>query len=49
MTLDTYAVFTGKVVIVYTRMRAPYVNPSGFRFTVYRKGLFSEIGKWLGM
>lgn len=49
VTLDTYAVSTGKVVIVYTRMRAPYVNPSGFRFTVYRKGLFSEIGKWLGM
>ena len=30
-------------------MRAPYVNPEGFRFTVYRKGLFSELGKLLGM
>src|SRR6185295_7040002 len=32
-----------------TRMRAPYVNPDGFRFTVYRKGIFSELGKMLGM
>ena len=49
VTLDTYAVSTGKAVIVFTRMRAPYVNPSGFRFNIYRHGLFSEIGKWLGM
>ncbi len=45
VTLDTHAVVAGKAVIVFTRMRAPYVNPSGFRFTVYRKGLFSGIGK----
>jgi hypothetical protein len=49
VTLDTYTVSTGKVTIVYTRMRAPYVNPDGFRFTVYRRGLFSDIGKWFGM
>lgn len=49
VTLDTFAVSTGKAVIVFTRMRAPYVNPSGFRFNIYRKGMFSEIGKWLGM
>jgi hypothetical protein len=30
-------------------MRAPYVNPDGFRFTVYRKGAFSGLGKLLGM
>jgi hypothetical protein len=30
-------------------MRAPYVNLEGLRFTVYRKGLFSELGKLLGM
>ena len=30
-------------------MRAPYVNPEGFRFTIYRKGIFSELGKLLGM
>jgi len=32
-----------------TRLRAPYVNPDGFRFTVYRKQIFSELGKMLGM
>lgn len=49
VTLDTYAVSTGKSTIVYTRMRAPYVNPDGFRFTVYRKGIFTLIGKLFGM
>jgi hypothetical protein len=49
VTLDTYAVSTGKATIVFTRMRAPYVNPGGFQFTVYRKGMFSGIGKMLGM
>ena len=32
-----------------TRLRAPYINPEGFRFTIYRKNLFSELGKLLGM
>jgi hypothetical protein len=32
-----------------TRIRAPYINPEGFRFTIYRKGLFSDLGKLLGM
>ena len=49
VTLDTYAVHTGKVVITFTRMRAPYVNPDGFRFRVYRSGVFSDIGKVFGM
>jgi hypothetical protein len=49
ITLDTYVVSTGKVVVHFTRLRAPYVNPDGFRFTIYRRGLFSEIAKWLGM
>ena len=30
-------------------MRAPYVNPEGFRFTIYRKSFFSDMGKLLGM
>ena len=46
VTLDIH---TGHAHFTYTRMRAPYVNPEGFRFTVYRKGLFSELGKLLGM
>jgi hypothetical protein len=49
VTLDTYTVSEGHSQVVYTRMRAPYVNPDGFRFDVYRKGLFSELGKLLGM
>ena len=49
VTLDTYTVSTGKTHAVYTRMRAPFVNPGGFRFTVYRKSIFSGIGKLMGM
>jgi hypothetical protein len=45
ITLDTYTVSE----VPYTRMRAPYLNPEGFRFTIYRKGLFSKFGKLLGM
>ena len=49
VTLDTYVVSTGKSAITYTRMRAPYVNPDGFRFTLYRPSIFSALGQWLGM
>jgi hypothetical protein len=49
VTLDSYAVSTGKVTIVYTRIRAPYVNPDGFRFTIYRRNVFSDVGKLFGM
>ncbi len=49
ITLDTYTVSTGKSSVTYTRMRAPYINPEGFRFTIYRKGFFSDLGKFLGM
>ena len=47
--LDTYAVSTGKVTVHFTRLRAPYINPDGFRFTIYRRGFFSDIAKFLGM
>jgi hypothetical protein len=49
ITLDTYTVSNGKTSTTYTRRRAPFVDSDGFRFTVYRKGIFSEIGKWFGM
>ncbi len=49
VTLDKMVVSTGKVVVVYTRIRAPYVNPDGFRFRIYRKSIFSGIAKALGM
>jgi hypothetical protein len=49
ITLDTYAVHTQHSHVTYTRMRAPYVNPERFRFTIYRKGFLSDLGKLLGM
>src|SRR3954453_9863631 len=49
VTLDTYTVSTGKATIVYTRIRAPYVSSDGFRFTIYRRGFFSDIAKKFGM
>lgn len=49
VTLDTYTVSTGKSSVTYTRMRAPFINNDGFRFTVYRKRLLSDVGKLLGM
>ena len=49
ITLDTYTVSTGKSSTTYTRMRAPFVNKDGLYFKIYREGLFSPIGKFLGM
>jgi hypothetical protein len=49
ITLDIYTESTGETHVTYTRMRVPYVNPEGFRFTIYRKGFFSELGKLFGM
>ena len=49
VTLDTCTESSGKSAVTYTRMRAPYVNPEGFRFMIYRKNLFSDLGKFLGM
>jgi hypothetical protein len=49
LTLDLYTVSTGKSHVTYTRLRAPYVNSDGFRFTIYRKSIFSGLGKMLGM
>ena len=45
ITLDSYS--NGK--LFFTRLRAPYVNPDGFRFTVYERSIFSDIAKHLGM
>lgn len=47
ITLDKY--FCAASKMTYTRLRASYVNPEAFRFTIYRRGLFSDIAKWLGM
>ena len=48
LTLDVYAVSTGKTVVHFTRMRAPYVNRDGFRFRVHRKHLFTWLAKLFG-
>src|SRR5262249_3162790 len=37
------------LLVPFTRMRVPYINPEAFRFTISRKGLFSGLGKLLGM
>jgi hypothetical protein len=50
VTLDTYTESHGEHGgTTYTRMRAPFVNKDGFRFTIYRRGFFSDLGKLLGM
>ena len=49
VTLDTYTDSSGESSTTYTRMRAPYANPDGFQFNIYRQGVFCNIGKWLGM
>ena len=47
--LDTYTESSGENHTTYTRMRAAFLAPVGFRFTIYRKGPFSGLGKMLGM
>jgi hypothetical protein len=45
--LDKYYCAASKMH--YTRLRATFVNPEAFRFTIYRRGLFSDLAKWFGM
>ena len=33
----------------YTRIRAPYINSDGFRFTIYAKTVYSGVAKLFGM
>jgi hypothetical protein len=49
VTLDVYTVSSGHSHVTYTRMRAPFVNRDKFRFRIYRKSIFSGLGKALGM
>ena len=48
VTLDTFAVSTGKSTVVFTRLRAPFVNRDGFRFKITRSHLFTPVAKMLG-
>jgi hypothetical protein len=53
VTLDEYTVMVmaGRVMvpISHTRMRAPFPNPTGFRFSIHRASIFSSVGTLLGM
>ena len=49
LVLDTYHESTDGWGGGYTRVVAPFVNPAAFRFTIYRKGPFSWLGKLFGM
>lgn len=48
VTLDIHVVSTGKSTVPFTRLRAPYVNPDGFRFDIYRKSIFTGVAKLMG-
>ena len=49
LTLDTYREPVGRATVTHTRIRAPFVNPHGFRFCIYTHTVFSGLGKFLGM
>ncbi len=49
ITLDSYTTTSGNTYTTYTRIICPYINRDGFRFKIYRKSIFSGIGKLLGM
>ena len=49
LTLDTFSSGDGKTNQTFTRLRAPYFNPEGFRFDIYRAGLLSGLGKAMGL
>ena len=48
ITLDTYTQSSGNVHQTFTRLRAPYFNPEGFRFEIYRASIFSGLGEGAG-
>ncbi|MBI5364826.1 MAG: DUF3137 domain-containing protein [Planctomycetes bacterium] len=49
LTLDTFVIPAGKVMIPMSRMRAPFVNADGLRMKLSREHVFTKVGKWLGM
>jgi hypothetical protein len=49
LTLDTYQEQQGNHSQTHTRLRAPYVNPEGFTFQIYRTDFFTGLGKAFGM
>lgn len=49
VTLDLYRTSSSHHDITYTRLRAPYINKDGFRFRIYKAGLFSTLEKLFGL
>lgn len=47
--LDIYTVSTGNTTVTYTRLRMPFVNFKKFYFKIYKSGIFSNLGKIMGM
>ncbi|QXM05141.1 DUF3137 domain-containing protein [Crassaminicella indica] len=47
--LDTQLIATGRTRTTHTRIRARFVNISGFTFKIHKNGLFSKIGRLFGM
>lgn len=48
VTIDHHGEPGYKAETLYTRLRAPYVNPDGFQFEIYRETLFGTIAALLG-
>jgi hypothetical protein len=49
VTLDIRSVAGYKSAEHFTRFRAPFLNPDGFRFAIYRKTFIHTVGTFLGM
>lgn len=49
LTLDACTVMAGNVPVTFTRLRAPYVNPDGFRFSIQRRNFLSGLAAALGL
>ena len=48
VTIDHHSEPGYKSETLYTRLRAPYVNPDSFRFEIYRETLFGSVARLLG-
>ena len=45
---DTFVLPAGQVILVYTRIRAPFIAKSDFKFSISKKTFFSKIAQKLG-
>lgn len=49
VTLDVHSEPHYRHEAIFTRFRAPYVNPDGFRFNIYRQPVWAGVARLLGM